>query len=792
MINKKQASFIVALCLYGCGFFVVSSLRLYFWMDLISPLGSISAAMILLRNYLKSVQAKKIKMIWLLLGIACIFWSAADIAWAVFRIVLRLDAQANGFIAALYSMTNVFYAAELCYFVKSQIKRFRGIQLFLDSLAFSASTVMLIWIVFFDKDLASIQTLLHQQLRFTLSLGLDFVIITGIFIWSFSLYRRKVSPALLLLILGIALFFLTDLCYLYACFKNLYAPDSFLDCTYNASFLLTAIGACLYRSNTTGDVPGGLTRKTDYIKGQTIGFIRYRCSFLLLFPVIVILIKGFSLEILLQYSIIIGLYLCSTFYVRTSIKNEYLLDKEKKLNAILEEQVKQRTKELIQKNSELDFISNQDTVTSLYNRRYFMSVLDRKIQFNNPTETVALLFMDLDRFKSINDTYGHLLGDQVLLEIARRLKCWNSENSLLARLGGDEFIFLYTGQVYYTQLKALAQKIIESCSDKIEIGEYVVHVTMSIGISIYPLDAQSSEELIRNADIAMYYAKAKGANQCVSFNYMLETKSKRKNEIEMLLKKADYDSEFTVYYQPQFSIPDKKLIGMEALLRWNPPGEEPIEPSEFIPIAEEINCIAPIGEWVMRQAVRQIARWNRQYGLNLKMGINVSPKQLDSKNFFPELEKAIKNNAIVPKWLNFEITESFAVNGLYHVTEVASMFNDLGVSISIDDFGTGYSSLSYLKSFPFDRIKIAKTLIDAIAERGYDMNITKSIILLADSIGVKTIAEGVESEEQLDILKELGCTEIQGFLFSKPLPAAVFEDTFLKHISFNQSKNGFA
>jgi EAL domain-containing protein (putative c-di-GMP-specific phosphodiesterase class I) len=337
----------------------------------------------------------------------------------------------------------------------------------------------------------------------------------------------------------------------------------------------------------------------------------------------------------------------------------------------------------------------------------------------------------------------------------------------------------YHSKYGYKEMEQIANKIINKCSETIEVDQYLFHVTISIGISIYPFDAMDSNSLMRNADIAMYQAKSLGKRRCVSFDTKFTDRLTRKSKIEFQLKNLILDNEFELYYQPQFSIPDKKLIGAEALLRWNSKQLGWISPTEFIPIAEEINLINPIGEWVMEKAIKQIGLWNNTFNSNLKVGINVSPKQLDCISFIPNLKGFLENNGVPSKYIDIEITESFAIEGEDKIKQIDSLFRGVGVSISIDDFGTGYSSLSYLKFFPFDRIKIAKPLIDSIATDDYDLQIVKAVVMLAKSIGMKTIAEGVELQEQFDILNELGCDEIQGFLLGKPMPSNQFEELYL-------------
>ena len=572
---------------------------------------------------------------------------------------------------------------------------------------------------------------------------------------------------------SLILFCAADLYWIYECYIDRYTPNSIVDAVYMAALLGISIGGLLKgymdNPNVQEDECSNVGRK-------------HRGTFILLCPVLTILLKGFVLMELVNFLILYILYQSLTGYIQTSIKNEQLLRKQKALNLELEGRIAERTKQLVEKNKQLNFLSNQDTVTNLYNRRYFIYKLDKMLAKISSAETLALLYIDIDRFKTINDTYGHYVGDQVLIEISKRMLALKQKKAIIARIGGDEFVFAIRSNDGYPEIEKIAHQVTNDCDKTIKIGDYSFCLTISIGISIYPLDAENTNMLLRNADIAMYQAKKQGFNRVVSFNQQLRDTIQRKNEIEILLKQLDFDNELMLFYQPQFSIPEKKLIGMEALLRWNSPEKGLIPPDEFIPISEEINTIIPMGSWVMKKAISQIAIWNHFYGLDLKMGINVSPKQLEQIGFIDKMQSFMENCSVKSNWVDVEITEGVAIEGKQHISEIVHQLGNAGVSISIDDFGTGYSSLAYLKMFPFDRIKIAKQLIDSLTTDHYDLSITKSTILLAKSIGIQAIAEGVETKEQFDLLAALGCEQIQGYYLGKPMPPEKFEENFLKSI----------
>ncbi|WP_236904982.1 putative bifunctional diguanylate cyclase/phosphodiesterase [Clostridium formicaceticum] len=469
-------------------------------------------------------------------------------------------------------------------------------------------------------------------------------------------------------------------------------------------------------------------------------------------------------------------------YVQTAIKNEYLLRREKQLNDILDQTVQERTKELVQVNKTLESLSKRDALTGLFNRRYFIQYIDSLID-SSEEKIFSVFYMDLDRFKAINDAHGHEMGDEILKKIAQRLEIWCPSNGILSRVGGDEFAMVVNENISEETLCQYAKEIIKLCETTISIPPYSFQLGVSIGIALFPRDADERNTLIKYADMAMYQAKKNYlAKRFVFFDSWLSEEIQRKHEIELLLRHIDFRQEFQLYYQPQYRIVDNALVGMEALIRWNNPNKGWILPGEFIPIAEETSMIIKIGEWVIDEALKQIKVWNEEYGLDLKMGINISPKQIDQEDFVNWLKQKITASSVKPAWIDLEITENSTMNSETSMEELFTALAEIDINISIDDFGTGYSSLSYIKRFDIDRLKIAKELIDNIANDKNTLLIVKAIIMMANGLGLKTIAEGVEEKEQLSILKELCCDEIQGYIYGRPVAADVFEREYLmKH-----------
>ncbi len=771
----KRNYYIIQLFLtaYFTAYLIAAAKESVIWGDILSPLGAISSFILLLIAGLKTEQPF---FIWLFASLACFSYAAADILWAFYELVLRVQPNNMDIFLVLYLLPSFFVALSLYAFFVTQKSYWTNYQLTLDILAMSAALLTLIWTVFLHKQFEMLTALnIHNTLVF-ISLLTDFFISGCLIVLFLLLHKDKIPVIGKITFTAFVCYVLTDLAYNYLYLQNLYTPHSLIDAFFIFSLLIFAQAGLWELYKPEKPLKTNQTIGPDYSSSKLKGFI------LLLAPIIAILINGFNFASFLVFSIIFMAYQFLSNYIQFSINNEHLLAQEKAMNTLLEERIAERTFALQQMNQYLDILSKEDSITKLFNRRHIFDAIDSMLEKNEPAESIFILYIDLDRFKAINDSYGHDIGDQVLIEIANRLDNCNQYNGLLARVGGDEFVFVLRGQYQYDDIETIIKIIIQSCSEPIIIPPYQFQVSLSIGITQYPTDASERSELIKNADIAMYHSKSQGFNRYTFFS-AIGQKIYRRSEIEIQLKKAVYDNEFELYYQPQFSILDNKLIGMEALLRWNHPEQGIIFPDDFIPIAEETGEIIPLGAWVIHQAIRQIAQWNKCYNLQLKMAINISPQQLDSVNLISHLETMISQYDIPTNWLDIEITESIAMKGEIRAEEIFAMISGLGASISIDDFGTGYSSLSYLKHYSFDRIKIDKSLIDNVTTDYSTVQIIKAIIMIGKALGIKTIAEGVEYQEQLKILAELGCDEAQGYLFSRPLPASQFEQLFLQRIS---------
>lgn len=419
----------------------------------------------------------------------------------------------------------------------------------------------------------------------------------------------------------------------------------------------------------------------------------------------------------------------------------------------------------------VDYQALHDLLTGLPNRILFNErLLISLANARSNREKLAVMFLDLDRFKKINDTLGHEVGDRLLKAVALRLTDCIRDTDILARWGGDEFTLLLP-KISSAECSAeTAQRILDALKPPFLLGNDYLHITSSIGIALYPDDGEDAETLIKNADAALYSAKAKGRN-----NYQFYTRNINEEASELLflenrLHHAWERGEFRVYYQPKVNINTGKITGMEALVRWQSPELGFVAPVKFIPIAEENGLIVPIGEWVLRTACRQNKAWLDAGLPPMRIAVNLSARQLQQPDLVEMVAQVLAETKLESGFLELEITETTAMQNLDLTREILKKLNTMGVRIAIDDFGTGYSSLNYLKKFPIQTIKIDRSFVRDMTVDLYDVAIAKAVIALGQSLNMSVVAEGVETLEQLECLRQLGCEEMQGYLFSEPLP----------------------
>lgn len=425
---------------------------------------------------------------------------------------------------------------------------------------------------------------------------------------------------------------------------------------------------------------------------------------------------------------------------------------------------------------QLEHIAHYDPLTGLPNKVLLIDRMNQAIsQSDRRLESVAIIYMDLDSFKLINDAYGHSIGDALLLEISSRLKKVLREGDTLARVGGDEFVILLANLTEGVDYQSILTRILYITSEPIKIKEDVIVISFSLGVTLYPTDKGDSELLLRHADQALYQAKQQGKNRYHLFNVIEDTAVRNHRESLEEIHLGFERSEFVLYYQAQVDV-NRKIVGVEALIRWNHPDKGLVAPGMFLPLIEDHPLSVAIGDWVIRTALDQIKEW-RSMGINMPISVNLGARQLQQSDFVQKLISTLSHyeDAIVQQ-LKFEILETSALVDIGHVTNVMGSCKELGIFFALDDFGTGYSSLSYLNKFKLDFLKIDQSFVRNLDTNNNDMTLCEAIIVMAHKLGMKVVAEGIETETQFKLLFASGCDLGQGYLFSKPISA----DRFIK------------
>lgn len=425
-----------------------------------------------------------------------------------------------------------------------------------------------------------------------------------------------------------------------------------------------------------------------------------------------------------------------------------------------------------------------DTLTGLPNRRAFRARAQEILKrARRNAEGFAILYFDLDRFKSVNDRFGHGVGDQLLAEAARRIQNCLREVDVVGRFGGDEFAALITSTADPSEVSLIARRIIDALEAVFLLGEHEAYISTSIGIALFPADGADIAALLRSADLGLYRAKDEGRGTAVFFSQDIDNENRERMEIEHALRNVLGTDQIYLEYQPKLSLTDGRVLGAEALLRWKHPTHGLIAPDRFIPIAEESRMIVPIGRWVTRSVCEQIRRW-QQAGLGgLHVAINLSPLQFRSDTLLEDVTAALADNGLDPRCLELELTESLTMEDPEATTRLMQRFRDMGITIAIDDFGQGHSALAYLKRFPLNTLKIDRAFVRGLTVDPDDEAIVRMLVALGKTLNLKLVAEGVETAEQLSYLQALGCDAIQGYWFSRPLDAAAFAEFCRAHMA---------
>ena len=443
----------------------------------------------------------------------------------------------------------------------------------------------------------------------------------------------------------------------------------------------------------------------------------------------------------------------------------------------LEQVVTARTLGLENANKQLRYLATHDALTGLPNRVLMDDRISQSIGIAHRLGQIfAVMMLDLDRFKMVNDSLGHRAGDELLKEVSLRLKSVVREVDSVTRLGGDEFVVIVAPGSEPNAAHQVAARIIEAMRPSVRIADVEIHTSASIGIAFYPNDGANTETLLARADAAMYSAKERGRNAVQCFVAGMDTATQERMRLENDMRIALEQNQFELHYQPKVNTATGVMHGAEALLRWRHPVRGSIPPAEFIPIAEESGLIESLGGWVVREACRQARAWQDQGLPPMRVAVNLSPSQFRQGNIVAIIRQALKDARLEPHFLEVELTESTVMSDPEESIVILEELSSMGVLVSVDDFGTGYSSMSYLRRLPIDKLKIDRSFISEVASRSEDALIVRAIVSLAHSLKLKVVAEGVESPEQLEYLKTLGCDQYQGYYYSAALSASQFEE----------------
>ncbi|QOP45488.1 bifunctional diguanylate cyclase/phosphodiesterase [Sulfurimonas paralvinellae] len=476
--------------------------------------------------------------------------------------------------------------------------------------------------------------------------------------------------------------------------------------------------------------------------------------------------------------VLISIFLLVLIYIIYSVNYKKFIQQQ---NELLEETVEEKTEELQKQSKKMQYLAHHDSLTALPNKNLFLDRLKQAIKHaKRQHNSLGVLFLDLDRFKEINDTYGHDVGDELLRRISQRLQEIVRDDDTVARIGGDEFTVILPNTDQVNVVKVV-EKIFEDMKRPFILSGVDIHATFSVGISIYKQDGETPDILLRNADTAMYKAKDSGKNTYQFYNQQMTELVRKRLQLDTDIRNGLKNGEFEAYYQPKIDATTLRVAGLEALIRWNHPTKGLLYPVEFIPFAEEIGLITEIDQYMLTHCVNQLVEWEAAGYHTGKLSINVSTKKLESDNFRSELYRLIEKSRVNTDLLELEILESQIMRDPEHSIDILRSVRSLGISISIDDFGTGYSSLSYLKKLPVSKLKIDRSFIIDVPEDEDDVAIVRTIISLAKNLKLEIIAEGVETEGQVEFLVQEGCRNIQGYYYSKALTKTECEAFMKKH-----------
>jgi|GEM_PF-6835792 len=730
------------------------------WMtDVLHVLSPMLAAWWLWRAYRR--EKGELSLFWLSLMAGMMLYGIAQIIYSYHFLRTGVQPDFPSISDVFWVGQNTIFLAALCYLVHKQRNPYRMARFLLETLIVMSVCATISWEILIQPIIASTDYAANS-LFLTIYIAYpvaDLGILFGVLLAYFTSILHFSRKVFSMMATGMLMMIVADSVYLFNTLTNEYQWGGLIDPLWPLSFLLIGL-ASLYASEQD-------KQRSRQVRVWTAEEAEKRDWLRTLVPYVALVLLFMAVLVVQEPSsgLIVGSMITVFFVV---LRQFFTLLENRKLLRRLMEAIKEK-----------QFLADHDELTGLPNRRQFNLRLKEGVQLAQKNQQqLAVLFVDLDNFKLINDSLGHSAGDHALKEVVKQLLSTIPPGHVLTRWGGDEFVIILHA-VTRESAEAIANDLLESISKPIELGGHDLYLTASIGISLYPDDGNEQEALVKHADAALYDAKANGKNTCCFYSAKGSGPLIKRIELEAQLYRALENREFTLYYQPRLDLREQKLVGAEALIRWPHPQHGMIPPNQFIPVAEENGLIIPISEWVIRTTCEQVRVWEKAGFPPLVTSINLSARHFYQKNLISFIARTLQETGVRPESIEFEITESMAMD-VQRTTETLEQMRQLGVKVSLDDFGKGFSSLNYLRKFPISHLKIDQSFVQEIAANAKDAAVVKTIIEMAHNLQLSVIAEGVETEEQLEWLISHDCDEAQGYLISHPLPAPELTAIFHK------------
>lgn len=704
------------------------------------------------------------------LAMGLLAWGITDVFWFITRWMRNGNPETNFYLQLGYLLFNFAILISVIRYFTSRIRAWHRIQLYTDLIT-TLIVFLMLGFNMIDRNPQLLQMSRTDLVILFASLAIDLGILFLIIVMLANIKIANLLPSQVAYGASVMLFVLLDFIYLFQFVFSLYSDNSYVDQFYYSVFALFTFAITMEFYTQRG-------RSLD-LDQQALQSFRSGTLLFWILPLVFIMAATKQLTglMLIRVLVVSVIYYLVRQIVIISHRNEQFYLNEQKITKSLESTVQSRTLELVEANIELEKQAATDPLTGIYSRRYFYERLSQLIE--EKTTPFSLLQIDILNFQMINNLHGNAIGDKVLIGLAQRSEKDEYKDLFVARMGGDEFgvIMFETDK---EKVEEYALRIVKEIEEPLMIDDYTLQIKCNIGITQFPKDSDDLNTLFKYTSLALTRAKQLAWDKPYAFfsNELIEA-VEFDIKLDFMLRGINPDTNFQLYYQPQFQISNRQLVGMGALIRWKHPELGFISPGRFIPIAENNGAIREISFWTLDTAAKQIAEWNSVWGLDMRMSVNFSPKLFNLSTMFAHAESVIKKYQIQPNWLAAELTEGSTMESAPFL-DATTRLSAMGFSISIDDFGTGYSSMSYLVKYNASELKIAKELVDNIGSGSKELLIVKAITTVAKQLGLTTIAEGVEQQSQLDILNEIGCDRVQGYLTGRPVPKAEFEEKFLK------------